>query len=472
VSRLGDEAAPTCATMRDVAVSDVVRVDGSTLYYVEPTTGLSVVDLADVERPHVVARVPFVGTPVVLYVRDGIAWTVFVDWDGRALRGQATATVVRAIDVRDPAHPRVLGEIARGGLARDAKLVGGVLYLLREDPAGAAVEAFRLRSGALAALDTTLLEGTPGRLAASPAGLAALTNANDEVKVAWIDLPLASPGMQALRGVVTVPGGFASWERADGHLVSADEGQRVKVVTCASRACALAEPATLRVIDFAAPGPPRVTASLRLTEKGGAPVTRFVDEILYLTEPSPTDDDASVLRVVRLGDAAPKLAGKVTLKGTIATLVVRDDPKTAGSTRDAIVALGTTRAPDSARVQITIHEVDVRKPSAPKVRGSVTFGSDWTWSLAADDGRAMSFDPGSRLVAVPFTAWRSDDKRAIAGAQLVDLAGRGATAATIATPGWVDRAVFYGGRVIVIGQDGVSSVDYGRMERTPTGEIR
>lgn len=455
------EAAPACETLRDVGASDVVKVDGSTLFYVDATSGLSVVDLSDVERPRPLARVPFVGTPLVMYVRDGLAWVVFYDWDGRALRGQPSATVVRAIDVREPSRPRVVGEAARPGLARDAKLVGGVLYLLRPERDASAVEAFRVRYGALRAVGAAPLAGKPGRLAASSAGLAAVTIADGGADVAWLDLPQETPGAMHVRGVVRVPGGFASWERGDGHLVDATDGKDVRLVTCATAACSLSEPATLRIVDFGGEAPARLRASLRVADRGGVPVTRFVDETLYLAELAPADDDASALTAVRLGAGTPKILSRIPLHGTIGTLVPREG---------SLVALGSTRVGD--RVSIVVHDVDVRRPEAPRVRSSVRFGSDWTWSVANDDERAASFDPGSRMLAVPFTAWRKEDRRGVAGAQIVDLGGdRVALADTFPSGGWIERAVFVGGRVVTVGPDGVASFAYGKTE-PPHGELR
>jgi hypothetical protein len=105
------------------------------------------------------------------------------------------------------------------------------------------------------------------------------------------------------------------------------------------------------------------------------------------------------------------------------------------------------------------------------VRGSVVFGSDWTWSIASDTAQAISFDPGGNLAAVPFTAWRRSDRRYAAGAEIIALGRAGATTVgSITTDGWVERAVFVDGRLVTIGPEGVRSFDYNARPRT--GERR
>jgi len=465
-----------CATLRDVSDSDLVRVEGTTLFYADATSGLSIVDVSDPMRPSTLASVPFVGTPMALFVRDDVAWVVFVDWDARFGAG-ASATVIRAIDVADPAHPRLLGDDVRAGIAREARLVGGHLYVLRAANHGSMVESFGVRKGSssqpavagkgtLTALDAVQLPGTPAQLAASAAGLAAITLASDTVTdVTWLDLPLERPGAIGLRATVKVSGGVPTWERGESKIASADEGQRVRLVTCATRSCAPTEGATLRVVEFGTALPPRVAASLPVTTQGGLPVTRFSNELLYVGETSRTARDATVLHVVRTDEAKPRVVAHLPLRGLVSSLVPRDG---------SLVALGSTNAgaPGAeSQTRIILHDIDAQKPAAPRLRASATFGSDWTWSVALDDEDAVSFDPASHLVAVPFTAWRHADGRSVQGTQLVDLTRFGAErTATIASDGLVERAIFLDGHLVTIGPDGVRGVDYASARRPDLAE--
>jgi len=439
-----------CATLRDVGVSDLVRVEGKTLFYADATAGLTTVDVTDAARPRVVSVVPFIGSPLALFVREGIAWIVYVDPDSRSGK-QGLATVIRAVDVSDPEHPRSVGSEVREGAARDAKLVGGLLYVMRGVKDHTIVEGFGIKQSKLRVLDSVDVDGAPAQLAASSAGLAAITTSEDHATVAWVDLSMERPGSMLLRESVRLPGGVATWERGEGKLASADDGQRVRIVTCASKACTPGEAATLRIVDFGAASPARTMTSLRLTEHEGLPVTRFVDGLLYVAEGSPPSKDATTLHVVRTDDRTPRFVAHLPLRGRLSALVPREG---------SLVALGAVGAP-ATQVKIILHDIDVRKPAAPRTRSSVVFGSDWTWSIIADDDAAMSFDPASHLLAVPFTAWRHEDKSYVTGAQLVDMRPLGAQAsAALPVDGWVERAVFLDGHLVTLGPNGVSSIDY------------
>ena len=448
------ESPLSCATLRDVGMSDVVRVDGTTMFYADATAGLTSIDVADAAHPRVLSVVPFVGTPIALFVREGIAWVVFLDPDGRSGH-KGFATVIRAVDVRNPAAPRIIGEEVRAGTARDAKLVGGLLYVMRsgagEGKTRTVVEGFGVRGTSLHALESVEIDGAPAALAASAAGLAAVTTSEDHATVAWLDLSMERPGSVVLRQSVRLPGGVATWERGEGRILDADEGQRVRIVTCATRSCTPSDPATLRIVDFAAEAPARSMTSLRLTEHDGLPTTRFADGVLYVAETPAPGQESSTLHVVRTDDRTPHFVAHHALRGRISALVPHEG---------SLVALGSTGSP-ATQVKMILHDLDVRRPAAPRTRTSVTFGSDWTWSIVADDDDAMSFDPASHLIAVPFTAWRHADKRYVTGSQLVDLRPLGEqAAAALPVDGWVERAIFLDGHLVTLGPNGISSIDY------------
>lgn len=445
----------SCATFRDVVVSDVMHVDGTTLYYADTTSGLTIADVSDAARPRVVATLPIPGLPKALFVRDGVAWVVSVDTDPKS--GVEARTSVRAIDARVPTAARVVGEVTREGFARDVELVGGFVYTLRGARGRSFVDAFGIRGGAAIAFDSVELEGAPAQLAASAAGLAVVTVTDADSRVTWLDLSMERAGAISTRSTVSVPGGVATWEHGEGRIVDADEGQRVRLVTCATRACAPTEGATLRIVDFATPAASRELVSMPITRHDGLPVTRFTDGHLYVGETMASGAETrTTVHVVATDDGrVPRFVAHLPLRGRISALVVRDT---------SLVALGTTGSgeiPYESATSIVMHDIDVRRPAQPRVRSTVTFGSDWTWSVALDHDRALSFDPASHLAAVPFSAWRRSDKRLVSGTQLVDVTPYGAQpTAVIEAGGFVERAVFLDGHLVTVGPTGIASVDY------------
>lgn len=445
----------SCATFRDVVVSDVMRVDGTTLYYADATAGLTIADVSDAARPRVVARLPLQGLSKALFVREGVAWVVSVDTDPKS--GIEARTTVRAIDARIPAAARVIGEVTREGFARDVALVGGFVYVLRGARGRSVVDAFGIRDGAAIAFDSVELDGAPAQLAASPAGLAVVTVADASSRVSWLDLSMERAGAISMRDTVSVPGGVATWEHGERRIVDADEGQRVRLVTCATRACAPGEGATLRIVDFATAAGSRTPRSMPITRHGGLPVTRFTDGQLYVGETMAGGaEPRTMVHVVATDDGRdPRFVAHLPMRGRISALLARET---------SLVALGTTGSEDipyESASQIVLHDIDVRRPEAPRIRSTVTFGSDWTWSVALEHGQAISFDPASHLVAVPFSAWRHADKRLVSGTQLVDITPYGAQpTAVIEAGGFVERAVFLDGHLVTVGPTGIASVDY------------
>jgi hypothetical protein len=445
-----------CLTLRDVAASDVVHVDGSTLYYVDEASGLWLVDVSDPDHPRVASHVPYVGTPRYLFVRDGIAWVVFIDWDGRWLPDSSGATIVRVLDVSDPTSPILLGDRARDGVVRDAELVGGRLYLLEDAARETVVDAFGLERGALTALGRTRLRGHGVELAASSAGLAAITAESDSVGVAWLDLPAERPGAVEFRGQAWVEGALPLHIAESTRLAMADDGQTVHVVTCVPGICGAHDGSRLHVIDFES-GIPRVHASTPLTETGGLPLVRFDEDRLFVVTPSTKGAAGSELRAVALYPS-PAVAGRVRLPGLSTSLAVRGD---------ALVVLGRTSGADG-RGRLLVHDVDVRTVNAPRLRGTVSFGSDWTWSIAESADAALSFDPSMHLAAIPFTTLREGDDGFGVGTQVVSFTARGPKLGPVlAADDWIERAIFVGGRLLAIGPSGIDTIEYAHESPAP-----
>lgn len=432
------ELGAACATLRDVATADLVALDGGVLYHLDEPEGLGVTDVSDPDRPRELARVAAVGTPIALYVRPPHAWIAYVDWDARASHAPGATTVIRALDIRVPERPRILGEATRPGIAAGTALVGGVFYVLGGTPARATATAFRIDGDRLVPGGDVSVDGKPAALAASPSGLAAVTVADRGVRVAWIDLPQDRPGAMVVRAERVLDGGFPAWER---DVVSADEGQSVRLLTCATRACRPDDDTFVRVVDFAG-GAGEVRASVPIGVARGVPVARFADDWLYI-------GDGTRVRIVKL-HPTPRVVGTAHLEGNVAALRPHGD---------RLIAIGTAGTP-STRVRVVLEDIDVRTPSAPRLRGTAVFGDDWTWTRASDDDRAISIDPSSELVAIPFATWRAKGGRYATGAQLVAL-GERAPGLRDALPaeGHVERAVFVRGRLLAVGGGTVTTLE-------------
>jgi len=89
---------------RKVEETDLYRVEGDRLYYINGYRGLMVFDVSDIDHPKLLGRSPIFGSPVEMVVRNGVAIVVVADWYGRTDDGAPFhGSVVRGIDASDPA---------------------------------------------------------------------------------------------------------------------------------------------------------------------------------------------------------------------------------------------------------------------------------------------------------------------------------------------------------------------------------
>jgi len=125
---------PGPTTTRTVEETDLYRLDGNRLYYLNSYRGLMVFDVTAPDRPRMLGRSPIFGNSIDMIVRNGVAIVVIGDWFGRMDDGTPFhGSIVRGLDATDPSHIRVLGEAKLGGWVRDDRVVGDVIYAVSED---------------------------------------------------------------------------------------------------------------------------------------------------------------------------------------------------------------------------------------------------------------------------------------------------------------------------------------------------
>src|SRR5262249_44150561 len=126
-------AAPTTPA-RTVEETDLYRLEGNRLYYLNAYRGLMVFDVSNVDQPALIGRSPIYGWPVDMIVRNGIAIVVVADWYGQLDDGTPFhGSIVRGLDASDASNIKVLGEAKLGGWVRDDRVVGDVIYAVSED---------------------------------------------------------------------------------------------------------------------------------------------------------------------------------------------------------------------------------------------------------------------------------------------------------------------------------------------------
>jgi hypothetical protein len=461
-----------CWSLIDSEEADILRVaaasdhDPQFVLYANAEAGLAIVDVDDVDNPRLITTSPFTGTPVGVFAKETVAFVVFAPWD------RAPETAVRAVDLSPEHVGRTIGEIVLPGSPRDTRRAGDTIVVVHEldDPAlqsarRTGIATFALDEGRLIKRDEVWLSGQEAVVGGSPFGIAVAREADpgdgpDRTAVTWLDLPEDGLGRLRVRGTQVVAGVVPRWRSASDHMLDVSEDARVRVIGCATAACREGDPATFAAIDFAEPDRPRVMGS-SVIERAGDGVFRFRGEQLVVAR-RPLDRPSEATELAFF-DAGSELVpvGAVRLRGIVASISIIG---VAGAAPQDVVTLGWTGSASEGKRAI-VHQIDGRVGSiqgirrGPRLLGSAAFGGDWTWSLAYDDDRAMSFDPGSALGALPMTTVRGDHG-AVSAVEILSFGKRGPRAVMDRKLDVVDRLLFHGGRLLAFSGEGVAIVTY------------
>jgi hypothetical protein len=488
----GDAPSPTSAP-RTVQETDLYRLEGNRLYYLNAYRGLMVFDVTDPDRPALLGRSPIFGDPVDMIVRNGVAIVVVGDWfgtmdDGTPFHG----SIVRGLDATDPRNIRVLGEARLGGWVRDDRVVGDVIYAVSEDygwwygwdtaaaPASGGgagvggvsagpsviVSSVSFANGRIAQVDKVQFDGFSGVFNVTPDSIMLASDASTSTeppgapgvytaKTRLLYLDISDPGGAiAERGALTVDGAVNGWGADNGrwNLDFAD-GKTAHVV---GRASNYYDGYVLSTVDFSNPGAPVLASSLRIPNTGWSAAARFDTGRLYLSPQTGYYDGASAtpLQVYDLTDPrAPRLAGTAQLPGLVWNILPAPGSR--------IFALGNSSSAPYEGDPVSVHYLDVTDPAAPRLLGTSTFGQGWAWTPAAGTFKAFTMDAASGLVVVPFAGWDPRGSGYNNGLQLIEFTPSSVTTAGAArTKGWVERGIFVGNRLVSLSPQSLAVVDY------------
>jgi hypothetical protein len=484
----------TTTPTRTVEETDLYRLDGNRLYYLNSYRGLMVFDVTDVDHPTLLGRSAIYGSPVDMIVRNGVAIVVVADWYGQMDDGSPFhGSIVRGLDATDPTNIKVLGEAKLGGWVRDDRVVGDVIYAVSEDygwvygwdaPASGG-GAVAVSNGVSSSTETVIVSSvsfannviqsvgkvsfpgytgvfnvTPNSiLLAHDTAPAASGASSNQTELLYLDI--SDPGGNIVqRGSLVVNGQVQGWGADNGrwNLDFAD-GKTAHVVGCAAGAygyCDGTSGYVLSIGDFTNPDAPTLSGVLTIPSTGWSVAARFDTNRLYLSPQSgywdPTGTMPTPFQVYDLTNStAPVLAGTVNILGTVWNILPAPNLR--------LFALGEsyTNTSDSVSLQY----LDVTTPSSPQLIGTSTFGEGWAWTPAAGTFKAFTMDATKGMVVLPFSGWSSTKQAYNNGLQLIDF-----TASTITTGGasktrgWVERGIFVKNRLVSLSDLALSVVDY------------
>jgi len=481
----GDAPAPPAAPgagadsgpPRTVEETDLYRLDGTRLYYLNSYRGLMVFDVTNPDRPRMLGRSPIFGTPVDMIVRNGIAVVVIGDWFGRMDDGTPFhGSIVRGLDATDPAHIRVLGEARLGGWVRDDRVVGDVIYAVSQDygwyygwaddraisgvgstysPA-VVVSSVSFANNTIREVDSVRYDGFTGVFNVTPNSimLASAASYNGATSLQYIDI--SDPGGAITpRGVLTVDGSVNGWGADNGrwNLDFAD-GKTAHVI--GQNFNSVDGSYTLSTADFSAPDSPHLISALRIPRTGWTSAARFDGNRLYLSPQAGYYDGSGTtpFQVYDLSNpAAARLAGTITVPGQVWNILPAPNSR--------IFALGNDYDRVNYGSSVSLHYLDVTDPAAPKLLGTSKFGEGWAWTPAAGTFKAFTMDTAKGLVVLPFAGWDYRGGGYNNGLQLIEFTPSTVTTAGPAhTRGWVERGIFVGNRLVSLSDVSLAVIDY------------
>jgi len=472
----GKAPAPAQPTSdRKVEETDLYRLEGNRLYYLNAYRGLMVFDVTNPDQPALLGRSPIFGQPVDMIVRNGVATVVIGDWFGKMEDGTPFhGSIVRGLDATDPAHIRLLGEAKLGGWVRDDRVVGDVIYAVSEDfgwwygwgatedasgtsstpsEPGVIVSSVSFAGGVIAQVDQVRYDGYGGVFNVTPSSIM-LASSKWPGPTSLLYLDISDPGGQIRqRGSFKADGWMLGWGPDNGrwNLDFAD-GRTAHVLGQNSD---YNSGYVLSTVDFSNPDAPVLQSKLPIAYSGWGAAARFDSGRLYL---SPSGGyygtEGTPLQVFDLTSAiAPRLVGTVSLPGQVWNILPAPGSR--------IFALGNDYQSTGGGDPVSLKYLDVTNPAAPQLLGTSQFGQGWAWTPAAGTFKAFTMDATRGLVVLPFAGWDPNSGGYNNGLQLIQFTPSSVTTAGAArTKGWVERGIFVGNRLVSLSNQSLAVVDY------------
>ncbi len=374
---------------------DLYRLQGSTLYVQNRSSGLNILDVSDPARPGLVGRAALSGTSAAeLYVQPNSLVVVLLSSATDACRplagldapgGAEERSELVLIDAEHPASPEILGRYCLPGKMVASRTVDSVLYAVT-GPAAAPIDtagrsqAFSIdlavpRAPQLVAHEILLGSSTQILLTETTLVVASqdTVSASDRTRVAFFAID--AHGKLDPAGETSVPGA------PQGRFHMDLQGRQLRIVTFDGGS------SRLSILDASDPAHLEIIGTL--TGIGPAErlyATRFDGDLAYVVTFRRTDP----LWVLSLKDPQhPVIAGELRVPGYSDYLFPRGDH---------LVAVG--RGADGRSLGLSLF--DVSDPSSPAVLDQVQLGVDAT-SEANLDHRGVSIleqMPGGGLPAI------------------------------------------------------------------------
>lgn len=471
-------------TSRAIEETDIYRLEGERLYYLNSYRGLMVFDVSNVDQPKLIGRSPIYGDPVEMIVHNGIASVVVSDWYGVTTEGKPFhGSIVRGIDTTNPTEMKILGEAMLGGWVRDTRVVGDVLYAVTEQyswdstwygTVGMRVKAFDnsdntvavtsvdLAHGTITPIDRYEISGQGGIFYVTENAIMLASNEpSGQINLKYLDISDAEGNIQE-RGNFSVNGTIQGWGADNGRWnLDFSNDKTAHIIACAGTYCGAEKEngLILSIVDFSQPDAPVQKSTLNIPSTSWSPTARFDSGRMYLSpsmsgcyydENKPSE---TPVQIYDLSDsAAPRLTGSVNISGQIWLFM---------PAANRLFALGNDCNNETYGSNVSLGYLNVTDPSAPRMIGTATFGQGWAWTPAAGTFKAFTKNDAEGLIVLPFSGWDTTSSEYNNGLQLIEFnPDRIVTSGTAKSHGWVERGIFVKNRLVSLSDLSLAVIDY------------
>ncbi len=468
---------------REIAEADIIQMQGTSLFAMSRTGGLSVIDVSNPSALKILGRYRTSFTPFEMYVKDGIVYAMYSDW-GQFVPSEEDSTKyvwkqtseLLALDATDPANITKISEYELPGEISDSRLVGDVLY------------AVSYQNGSCwdcAPTPSTNVISINVANPASPAKVDELSFDDESPEYSWGKRSIA---VTTDRIYIAGPEyGYQQPENSTIQVVDISDptgvlepGTAFKVRGQITSRWQMDEyDGTLRVIsqpwtwwnNSVAPSVETftVTSSLEITPLAHLPIELPQRETLRSVRfdgprgYAVTAIQQDPLFTFDLSDpAAPKQMGELVMPGFLYHMEPRGN---------RMLALGYDQGNPAG--SITVSLFDVTDLATPTMLKRVNFGGTWG-SLPEDQDRihkAFKIDEQNGLVLVPFSGWQPSDVeqwcgQSLNGVQLVDFANDDLTLRGMTTSlGQARRAFMAGDSLFTVADQEVAAYDISNRDK-------
>lgn len=423
---------------RAIAEADIIQLDGTRLYAMSRSGGLSVIDVSDPAALTILGRYRTSFTPFEMYIRDGIVFAMYSDW-GEFVQDEKDEWVWKqtsallALDVSDPGAIQPIGHFELPGQISDSRLVGDVLYAVSyqngscwncaQKPTTSVVSINVADPNAPEKVDELAFEDQGSQYGWGPRSITVTT---ERIYVAGPEYGRNQPENSTIQ-VVDISDPAGDLVEGTTVLVKGQITSRWQMDEYAGTLRVISQPWTWwnntvppSLETFTVQSSQSIEKlgqlSIKLPRPESLQSVRFDGDRGYAVTFQRTDP---LFSFDLSNPAAPKQMGELEMPGFLYHMEPRGD---------RLIGLGYDQG--NADGAITVSIFDVSDLATPSMLKRVNFGGSWA-QLPEDQDRihkAFKLDPENALMLVPFSGWQPVDKeswcgRSLNGVQLIDWSG-------------------------------------------------